>query len=126
VLVVLGSDVLLRLVLGGQAGVDVPTGVVTTVFGAIALVAVARRYRDAGLARRPPSSRRRTMPSRRVVATVVVVAAGAVAGAALLGMLAGDTWVLTGDLVNWVSGRSGRAITFVLDARLPRVVAALL
>lgn len=126
VLVVLGADVLLRLVLGGQAGVDIPTGVVTTVMGAIVLVAVARRHRDAGLARRPQSARSRRLPRRRQVLTVLVVLSAVVAGAGLLGMLAGDTWVLTGDLVNWVSGRSGRAITFVLDARLPRVVAALL
>ena len=48
VLVVVGSDVLLRAVVGAQAGVDVPTGVVTTLFGAAVLVWLARRHRDAG------------------------------------------------------------------------------
>lgn len=41
-------------------------------------------------------------------------------------MLAGDMWVLTGDIANWVSERSGHVVTSVLDARFPRVIAALL
>jgi iron complex transport system permease protein len=48
-----------------------------------------------------------------------------VVGAGLLGMLAGDTFVLLGDLANWLRGETGPAFTFVLDQRLPRVVAAL-
>ncbi|HEY9411033.1 MAG TPA: iron chelate uptake ABC transporter family permease subunit, partial [Jiangellaceae bacterium] len=48
VLIVVGSDVLLRLVLGGQGGVEVPTGVVTSLFGAAVLVWLARRHRDSG------------------------------------------------------------------------------
>ncbi len=41
-------------------------------------------------------------------------------------MLVGDTMLRTGDLMNWVNGKSGTAITFVLDQRLPRMLAALL
>ncbi len=41
-------------------------------------------------------------------------------------MLAGDTWLLIGDVLNWLNGTSGRAITFVLDQRLPRVAPAVL
>ena len=71
VIIVLGADVLLRAVLGGQAGVDIPTGVVTTLFGAVVLVWLARRLRDAGpTAARPPArhaavavGRRSTAPS---------------------------------------------------------------
>ncbi|MFC7616433.1 iron chelate uptake ABC transporter family permease subunit [Actinokineospora soli] len=37
----------------------------------------------------------------------------------------GDRLVLLGDLVNWVNGATGPALTFVLDQRLPRVLAAL-
>jgi ABC-type Fe3+-siderophore transport system permease subunit len=124
-LVVVSADVLLRIVLGGQGGVDIPTGVVTTLFGAVVLVWLARRYRDSGPTRQPPAAGG-GLRSRRAVAVVVVAASAATAGGAVLGMLAGDTWVLTGDIANWVSGESGRAITFVLDARFPRVVAALL
>ena len=32
----------------------------------------------------------------------------------------------TGDVVNWINGRSGRAITYVLDQRFPRVLSAVL
>lgn len=124
-LVVIAADVLLRTVLGGQGGVDVPTGVVTTVFGAGVLVWLARRHREAGPAQRAAAAGARVR-SRRTVAVVVAVAVAATAGAALAGMLLGDTWVLTGDIANWAAGRSGRAVTAVLDARLPRVVAALL
>lgn len=125
VLVVLSADVLLRAVLGGQAGVDIPTGVVTTVFGAALLVWLARRYRDAGPTRQQPGARGRPR-SRRAVVVVGVVTSALLVSAVVLAMLAGDTWVLTGDIANWVGGRSGRAITFVLDARLPRVLAAVL
>ena len=126
VLVVVLADVLLRMVLGGQGGVDIPTGVVTTLFGAAVLVGVARRFQDSGPTARPPGAGGGRLRSRRAFVLVVVLAGAATAGAALLGMLAGDTVVLTGDIANWIDGRSGRVVTFVLDARFPRVVAALL
>jgi len=114
------------MVLGGQGGVDVPTGVVTSLFGAVVLVTMARRFRDSGPSRQPPGASGRGLRSRRAFVTVLAVAAAATAGAAIVAMLAGDTWVLTGDIANWAGGRSGRVVTFVLDARFPRAVAALL
>jgi iron complex transport system permease protein len=125
VLVVVAADVLLRIALGGQGGVDIPTGVVTTALGAVVLVWLARRFRDSGPARQAPGLAGRRVPGRRSAAAVVVTLAVAVGAAAVLGMLAGDRWVLTGDLVNWAHGSTGRAMTYVLDARLPRVLAAL-
>ncbi|WP_433134353.1 iron ABC transporter permease [Micromonospora sp. CA-240977] len=125
VVIVLGSDVLLRAVLGGQAGVDIPTGVVTTLFGAAILIWLARRHRDAGPTRRPPGGHaavRSAAFHSGVVAVTAVVTVCAVA----VGMLAGDTWVLLGDVVNWVNGSTGPAYTFVLDQRWPRVAAAVL
>ncbi|MFA9431072.1 iron ABC transporter permease [Egicoccus sp. AB-alg2] len=124
ILVVLGADVLLRAVLGGQGGIDVPTGVVTTGFGALVLIWLAARFRDSGPTRQPAAAGVGARTRRRFV-TVTVLATAVVLGAAVLGMLAGDLWVLGGDLVNWASGRSGRVVTLVLDARFPRVVAAL-
>lgn len=126
VLVVLAADVLLRAVLGGQGGVDIPVGVVTTMFGAVVLVWLARRFRDAGPARRPATAGLARLRSRRFVATVVVLAGAATAGAVVLAMLAGDTWVLTGDVLNWLAQRTGLELTYVLDQRYPRVVAAVL
>ena len=126
VVIVLGSDVLLRAVIGGQAGVDIPTGVVTTLVGAAILVWLARRHRDAGPTRasaRRARGRPLPPPSHRgVVAVTAVLTVCAVA----VGMLAGDTWVLLGDVVNWVNGTTGPAYTFVLDQRWPRVAAAVL
>ncbi|MEU7607993.1 iron ABC transporter permease [Micromonospora sp. NPDC049204] len=125
VVIVLGSDVLLRAVMGGQAGVDIPTGVVTTLFGAAILIWLARRHRDAGPTHRPPGGHaavRSAAFHRGVVAVAAVVTVSAVA----VGMLAGDTWVLLGDVVNWVNGSTGPAYTFVLDQRWPRVAAAVL
>ncbi|GAA1268402.1 siderophore ABC transporter permease CdtC [Pseudonocardia aurantiaca] len=123
--IVLGSDVLLRAVMGGQAGVDVPTGVVTTLLGAAILIWLARRHRDAGPTRRPPGGHAavRTSTFHRVV---VVCCALVIVAAVVLGMLAGDTWVLLGDIVNWLQGRTGPAYTFVLDQRWPRAAAAVL
>ncbi|MEV0327344.1 iron ABC transporter permease [Micromonospora echinospora] len=125
VVIVLGSDVLLRAVLGGQAGVDVPTGVVTTLFGAVLMVWLARRYRDAGPTRRPPGGHA-AVRSRTFHLGVVTAAALVTVAAVVVGMLFGDTMVLLGDVVNWVQGRTGPAYTFVLDQRWPRVAAALL
>ncbi|MFC7584335.1 iron ABC transporter permease [Nonomuraea antimicrobica] len=126
VLVVLGSDIALRAVLGGGAGVEVPPGVVTTVLGAAVMVWLARRYRDAGPTRQPPAVRTGATRSRAAFLAVVAVCAALLAGALVLGMLGGDRWLLTGDVANWLQGRSGRALTFVLDQRWPRVLAAAL
>ncbi|MEU9779004.1 iron chelate uptake ABC transporter family permease subunit, partial [Streptomyces sp. NPDC047968] len=41
-------------------------------------------------------------------------------------VLLGDSKLLLGDVANWAQGRAGRAVGFVLDTRVPRVVAALL
>lgn len=125
VIIVLGSDVLLRAVMGGQAGVDIPTGVVTTLLGAAILIWLARRHRDAGPTRRPPGGHaavRSAAFHRGVVAVTAVVTIAAVT----VGMLVGDTWVLLGDVVNWINGSTGPAYTFVLDQRWPRVAAAVL
>jgi hypothetical protein len=58
VLVVLTADVLVRALLGGQGGVEVPTGVVTTVFG-------AGRARGAGAAVSASPGPVRSAPSAR-------------------------------------------------------------
>jgi iron complex transport system permease protein len=124
--VVLAADVLVRLALGGQAGIEVPTGVVTTVFGAVVLVAVARRFRDSGPVRQAPAARSGRLRDHRaflvVTAVTLALTVAVVAGSLLLG----DAFLLMGDVVNWAAGRAGPVTTFVLDARVPRVLAALL
>jgi len=126
VVIVLSSDIAVRAVLGGQAGVDVPAGVVTTILGAGVLIALARRYRDAGPTRRPPTPHSAAVRSRRFVLTVVAVLAVLLGAALLAGMLLGDRWVLTGDIVNWLTGNSSVGMAAMLEGRWPRVAAALL
>ena len=123
VLVVVGSDVLLRAVIGAQAGVEVPTGVVTSLLGAALLVWLARRHRDAG---NTPQSTSGRLRSRAAFLVVLGISAALTVAAVVVGMLAGDTWVLLGDVVNWLRDQTGPAYTFVLDQRYPRVFAALL
>ena len=126
VAVVLGADVVLRAVLGPQGGVEIPTGVVTTLVGAVFLVVLARRFRDSGPTRHAPAARSTRLRDGRAVWVVTGLALACVAGAAVAGMLLGDALLLTGDVVNWATGRSGDVVTHVLDARFPRVLAALL
>ncbi|MDN5749341.1 MAG: iron ABC transporter permease, partial [Pseudonocardia sp.] len=124
--VVLGADVLVRAVLGGQAGVEVPTGVVTTVFGAVVLVALAQRFHDSGPVRQAPSARSARLRDRRAFLVVLVVLGALTVAVTVAGLLLGDASLLAGDVVNWLAGRGGRVTTFVLDTRVPRVLAALL
>jgi len=126
VIIMLLSDIAVRAVLGGQAGVEVPAGVVTTILGAGVLIALARRYRDAGPTRRPPTPHSAAVRSRRFVLAVVAVLAALLIGALLAGMLLGDRWVLTGDIVNWITGDSSTGMAAMLEGRWPRVGAALL
>ncbi|MFI5661167.1 iron ABC transporter permease [Streptomyces sp. NPDC051684] len=119
---VLGSDLLLRAVTSAQVAVTVPTGVVTSVVGAVFLVVMALRLRDGDAAAQPDRMR---IPSRKVFAVTVVALAAVLAGTAVAGVLLGDSTLLLGDVANWAGGQAGQAITFVLDTRVPRVLAAL-
>jgi iron complex transport system permease protein len=124
-LIVLLSDALMRLALGADVAISVPTGVATTLLGAVVLVLLARGAGDPGPLRQPPAARPAGGHShtRRVlvIGTLVVL----VLGAALLGLLAGYTWLLTGDLVNWAQDNAVPVVDFAMDERSPRVVAAL-
>ncbi|MEU4395314.1 iron ABC transporter permease [Kribbella sp. NPDC023855] len=126
ILVVLASDVVLRAILGGQAGVEIPTGIMTMLVGAIVLVWLARRFRDSGPSRQQAGgggSGLRTLRTFWIVTGTLTIL---LVGALVFAMLAGDAFLRTGDIVNWINGRSGRAITYVLDQRFPRVLSAVL
>ncbi|MFF0537527.1 siderophore ABC transporter permease CdtC [Streptomyces coelicoflavus] len=119
---VLGSDVLLRALIADDRAVSVPTGVVTSLVGAVFLVAMALRVRDTAGAGAP--DRLRT-PGRGVFLATVAVLVVVLVGLVIAAVLVGDTKLLLGDVANWAQGRAGRAVTFVLDTRVPRVLAAL-
>ncbi|MDN6179124.1 MAG: iron chelate uptake ABC transporter family permease subunit, partial [Micrococcaceae bacterium] len=86
-IVVIGADVLVRLILGAAAGGEVPTGAVTTVFGAVFLVVLAYRMRDAGTAMMGDTLAKLRSPARylAVVAGLVVLLVGLLGAGALLG-----------------------------------------
>ncbi|WP_030218731.1 iron ABC transporter permease [Streptomyces sp. NRRL WC-3626] len=120
---VLGADVLLRAFVDADTAVAVPTGVVTSLVGAVFLIVMAARLRDTAGAAAPDKLRIR---SHAVFVTTLIVLAAAVAGVTVAAVLLGDSKLLLGDVVNWAQGRAGRTVTFVLDTRMPRVFAALL
>jgi iron complex transport system permease protein len=110
-------------VVHGDAATAVPTGVVTSVVGAVFLVVMALRSRDAGQSGQLEGARtpgRWTVPV--VIGSLVVVLVGVVVASVLLG----DAKLLLGDVTNWLTGRANQAIAFILDTRVPRVLAALL
>ncbi|MGW8064082.1 iron ABC transporter permease [Streptomyces ziwulingensis] len=119
---VLGSDVLLRALITDDLAVAVPTGVVTSLVGAVFLVAMALRLRDTAGSGAPDRLR---VPSRTVFLATVAVLAAVLAGLVVAAVLVGDSKLLLGDVVNWAQGRAGRTVSFVLDTRVPRVLAAL-
>ncbi|MFE9457799.1 iron ABC transporter permease [Streptomyces californicus] len=124
-LLVLLADASLRALLGAEGAASVPTGVPTTLLGAAVIVALALRLRDSGPVRQPPQGRAASRSHR----SFLLVVGGAVvllAGAVLVGVLAGSLWLRTGDLVLWVQGTAPDLIGRALDDRMPRVAAAVL
>ncbi|WP_020129532.1 iron ABC transporter permease [Streptomyces sp. 303MFCol5.2] len=119
---VLGADVLLRALVPAGTAVAVPTGVVTSLVGAVFLVVMALRLRDTAGADAPDRLR---IPSRAAFLTTLAVLVVVVVGVTIAGVLLGDSKLLLGDVANWAQGRAGRAVSFVLDTRVPRVLAAL-
>ncbi|OQR66001.1 ABC transporter permease [Streptomyces maremycinicus] len=119
---VLGADVLLRALVPPDTAVAVPTGVVTSLVGAVFLVVMALRLRDTAGADAPDRLR---IPGRTAFLATVAVLVVAVVGVTIAGVLLGDSKLLLGDVANWAQGRAGRAVSFVLDTRVPRVLAAL-
>ncbi|MER7495157.1 iron ABC transporter permease [Streptomyces pharetrae] len=120
---VLGSDVLLRALVPADVAVAVPTGVVTSLVGAVFLVVLATRVRDTAA---PAAPDRLRIRSRAVFLTTTAVLVVLLVGVALAAVLLGDAKLLLGDVANWLQGRAGQTVTFVLDTRVPRVLAALL
>ncbi|MGI5186966.1 iron ABC transporter permease [Promicromonospora sp. CA-289599] len=122
--VVVLADAVVRALLGAEDALSVPTGVATTLAGALIMVLLARRLRDAGPSRTPPAAATGPRSSRRF-AVVLTVCVALAAGVALLGMLAGSTWLRTGDIALWLQDQGPAVVRFALDERAPRVLAAL-
>ncbi|MER6970696.1 iron ABC transporter permease [Nocardioides sp. NPDC000445] len=124
-LVVVVADVLVRAVLGANEAMSVPTGVTTTIAGAVVMVILARGGRDSGPTRRPPGATV-TIRSRLRFLVVLVLLLALTVGATVVGLLAGHQWLYTGDIVAWLQGEGIPLVQFALDERAPRVAAAVL
>ncbi|TYL50105.1 iron ABC transporter permease [Nocardioides sp. BGMRC 2183] len=124
-LAVVAADALVRALLGADEALAIPTGIATTLVGAVVMIALARGSRDAGPTRQPPAARV-GVRSRTRFLVVLALALAAATGVVLLGLLAGDTWLRTGDIGLWLSGDGAPTIQFALDERAPRIAAAVL
>lgn len=132
-LIVIGADAGIRSIfLTGILGftdpslaTGIPTGVVTSLIGAVFLVVLALRMPSGGggqeiAAIGLPSGVRL---SRRIA---VVLAVGLLLLSLMVaGTLLGDWWLRLGDLMLWIQQQAPQAIAATLDFRAPRVVAAL-
>lgn len=134
-LIVLLADVLLRAALGAERAASIPTGVPTALLGAVVIVVLAMRMRDQGAvrsvrsARTSAGARRGTFTphqARRRFLTVLVVAAVLLVAAVVFGLLAGSLWLRLGDISLWLQDAAPRLVGGALDARAPRVAAAVL
>lgn len=123
--VIVGADVLTRAVFGGFAGVEVPAGVITSMFGAPALIWLARRHRDSGPTRTPPSAGHPAGRPRWVFLLILAATVTVTVAVVVCGVLAGDRWVLLGDVANWLRGTASGGISYVLETRIPRVLLGL-
>ncbi|MFD0556340.1 iron complex transport system permease protein [Stackebrandtia endophytica] len=125
VALLLAADVGLRTMLGAQTAVQVPTGVMTSIVGAIFLVVLAFRLRSGRLSGAGSTLDVRGIGVRYpkiVVSTLVALLIAAV----LVSLLIGDRMLLLGDVANWVTGQAGPLVSGVMETRAPRVLAALL
>lgn len=122
-LIVVGADVGLRAVLSAEGAASIPTGVPTALLGAVVIIVLARRMRDAGAARHPDQARVRVRSTRRFV-VVLVLALVLVAVVVVGGLLSGSLMLRLGDITLWLQGEAPRLVGFALDERAPRVLGA--
>jgi ABC-type Fe3+-siderophore transport system permease subunit len=124
-LVVVLADVVIRASVGADEAMSIPTGVTTTIAGAVVMVLLARSSRDSGPSRQPPGARV-TPRGRGRFAVVLVLGAALTAVMTVVGLLAGHQWLLLGDLLPWLRGEGLPLVQLALDERAPRVAAAVL
>ncbi|WOC12426.1 iron ABC transporter permease [Gordonia sp. MP11Mi] len=125
---VLTADVALRAVVGAVNGIGIPTGVLTSLIGAVFLVVLARRLRGGGGHGESIASLRAGVVSPRYGARVLVVIGAAIVlvVALVAALLLGDTTLLLGDIWNWCRGVASVRVDLIVETRLPRIAGALL
>lgn len=126
VTLVLTADVVLRALFGALEGVSVPTGVITSVIGAVFLVVLAQTVRTGIDADSLVTMRAGTAFGRRLPGALLALLGVLLVLAVIGGALLGDSMLLSGDVWNWLRGESSVRVDIILDARMPRVLAAVL
>ncbi|WP_218000215.1 iron ABC transporter permease [Millisia brevis] len=126
VALVLTADVLLRILFGGVAGVTMPTGVLTSLIGALFLILLARRVRSGGAGEALITMHAGTAFGRAHPILLIGLAVAVLIGVTIAGVLIGDRLVLLGDVWNWVRGAAAPRVEIILGSRVPRVIGALL
>ncbi|MFG3323544.1 iron ABC transporter permease [Streptomyces sp. NPDC048171] len=121
---VLGSDVALRALLPADTAVTVPTGTITSLIGGAALITVALSRRNT--LRSTTSTERLRLVSRRRFTVITAGTLAALVAITAAAVLLGDATLLGGDVVNFARHQAPPGITFILNTRIPRVLAALL
>jgi ferric hydroxamate transport system permease protein len=125
----LGADVLARLVRGNMTTIEAPVGWVTALVGTPFLVWLTRRAARASSAGQPPRPKPLLLGASRTLPYPWLVGAGAVAlfVAFAAGVMLGDT-VLRPDQVGAALTRNGTPLLerIIFELRLPRLLVALL
>lgn len=124
-IIVVLADAVLRAIVGATAAITLPSGVTTTILGAIILVLLARRMRTTGPAQ-PTSAARSTVHGGRRAALVITALTVGLLVATVLALLTGERFYLLGDVALWLRDQAAPVIGFAFDSRAPRVAAALL
>ncbi|WP_030157297.1 MULTISPECIES: iron ABC transporter permease [unclassified Glycomyces] len=125
-LVIVGADLAVRAVFGADKSIEIPVGVTTTLLGAGVMVWLARSVTSAGSGDRPAILHGAAARGRPAFTLIVGGLAAASFTALVVGMLSGDTMLLSGDLINYLAGKTGASYTWIIDQRFPRVFAAIL
>lgn len=123
-IVVIVADALLRAIVGATEAITLPSGVTTTVLGAIVLVLLARSMRTSSPAA-TTSAANSTVVGPRRVAVVIVTGVVVLIAVAVTGLLTGERFYLLGDVLLWFQDQAAPVIDFAFDSRAPRVTAAL-
>lgn len=123
-IIVIVADALLRAIVGATEAITLPSGVTTTVLGAIVLVLLARSMRTASPAA-TTSAANSTVVGPRRAGLVIITGVVVLIAVAVTGLLTGERFYLLGDVLLWFQDQAAPVIDFAFDFRAPRVAAAL-
>lgn len=123
-IIVILSDAVMRAIVGATAAITLPSGVTTTILGAIILVVLARRMRTTASAQ-ATSAARGTVHGRGRAALVIAICSLVLLLVAVGALLTGERFYLLGDVVLWLRDQAAPVISFAFDSRAPRIAAAL-